>query len=81
MHSAYTLAGCQPEIRDQEVEIDAEIAGGLDPAARRGVAKPLDTLLQPVHNPILALVGGVAENAGDNAFIKSATRREFRTLG
>jgi hypothetical protein len=57
VHPAYTLGGCQPEIRYQEVEIDPEIAGGFDPAARRRVAKSLYTVLQPVHNPILALVG------------------------
>ncbi len=53
MHPPDTLGGSKPEIRDQQLKIDAEIAGRFDPAARRGVAKPLDTLLKPVHVPIL----------------------------
>ena len=51
MHTAYPLSGGEPEIRNQEVEIDAEVAGRFDAAAWRRVAKPLDTVLQSVHNP------------------------------
>jgi hypothetical protein len=56
MHPSYTLGGAQPKIRDQEVKIDPEIAGSFDPATRLRAAKPLNCVLQPVHNLILALV-------------------------
>jgi len=63
VHPADTLGGGEPETRNQEVEIDAEIACGFDPAARRRVAKPFDTVLQTVHDPILALSGGASRHA------------------
>ena len=37
MHPAYTLGGGEPEIRNQEVEIDPKITGRFDPAAGRRV--------------------------------------------
>ncbi len=55
MHLAYSLGGGEAEIRDQKVEVDAEIPGCGDPAAGQGMAKPLDTSLQSIHTPILAL--------------------------
>lgn len=50
MHSAYALGWSEPEVRDQEVEINAEIPGGGYSAAGRGVAKPFDTSLQSIHD-------------------------------
>jgi hypothetical protein len=39
--ASVSISGSEPEIGNQEVEIDAEVAGGFDAAAWRGVAKPL----------------------------------------
>ncbi len=66
MHLAYSLGGGEAEIRDQKVEVDAEIPGCGDPAAGQGMAKPLDTSLQSIHTPILALRpwGGGVESGG-----------------
>ncbi len=64
---AYSLGGGEAEIRDQKVEVDAEIPGCGDPAAGQGMAKPLDTSLQSIHTPILALRpwgGGGVESGG-----------------
>jgi hypothetical protein len=56
VHLVYALGGCEPQIRDQEIQINAEIAGGFDPAAWFRVSKTLNVILQAVHNPILARV-------------------------
>lgn len=53
MHSAYALGWSESEVRDQEVEINAEIPGGGYSAAGHGVAKSFDTPLQSIHDLIL----------------------------
>jgi hypothetical protein len=64
VHSAYALGLGEPQIRDQEVQIYAEIAGGFDAAAGRRVAKTLNALLQAIHNFILALWQAMREHHG-----------------
>lgn len=60
MHSAYALGWCESEVRDQEVEINAEIPGGGYSAAGHGVAKSFDIPLQSIHKPILPFRGRMA---------------------
>lgn len=40
VHVADALGGAQPELLDQESQVDPEALGGLNPATRRRVAKP-----------------------------------------
>jgi hypothetical protein len=61
VHSAYALGRGEPQIRDQEVQIYAEIAGGFDPTAGRRVAKTLNALLQAIHDSILAVLRAMGE--------------------
>ena len=57
MQSDDALGWSESEVRDQEVEINAEIPGGGYSAAGHGVAKSFDIPLQSIHKPILPFPG------------------------
>lgn len=61
MHPFYTFGRGESQIRDEEVQIDSEIAGGFDAAAWRRVAKTLDAVLPAIHDAILAPVESHAQ--------------------